>query len=495
MSKILMRIIVLVCALFSNALGMEVPLRFHKVVILGGGMAGLSAAHALAKKGIIPALYEGRDRLGGRVNTHYFNPEKTAFFEEGGTFIDADHKATQALTTEFKVELVKHGFGTRKISIFNDHHSMSSQALLAECIALKEALLHIQADLNVNYKDYLEYKGAQWYWKPLKHYVDQSNINAFGKGLLKALMESSEGIPFEDCPVTDVHGYIDDISEYIELFSHQASWWKPNKAVELFGGYHYTVRAGMSSFVQKIEASLRAKQVPIHLHQKLTRIHKAAGKYTLTFDHGEQIEAEYVIMTLPFSTLRDVKMDPEVISDFNPVTEAAIRTLAYGTNSKIGVQISAPQNLSAQMLYYVNTASSITGWPGENALTLFVSAHEGRALNEQQTIAIFKRESPNVVAQYPTMHFVGAPLFKNWSQDPFSKGSYSAVTTDSPHDFTQESPTHKGWRLFAEPANHNRFIFAGEHTQMKASGHIEGAVQSGISAASILTASITKEKT
>lgn len=47
------------------------------VVIVGAGLSGLTAAHELSKVGIKIPLYEGRDRVGGRVSTHYFNEKKT----------------------------------------------------------------------------------------------------------------------------------------------------------------------------------------------------------------------------------------------------------------------------------------------------------------------------------------------------------------------------------------------------------------------------------
>jgi len=56
------------------------PVQEEDIVIVGGGMSGLTTAYALQKLGIKSALYEGRDRLGGRTHTHYFNDNKTAFY-------------------------------------------------------------------------------------------------------------------------------------------------------------------------------------------------------------------------------------------------------------------------------------------------------------------------------------------------------------------------------------------------------------------------------
>ena len=37
-----------------------------RVVVIGGGLAGLSAAHELRNRGIRPVVFEASDRLGGR---------------------------------------------------------------------------------------------------------------------------------------------------------------------------------------------------------------------------------------------------------------------------------------------------------------------------------------------------------------------------------------------------------------------------------------------
>ena len=41
----------------------------HSIVIIGAGVAGLSAARALADRGLQPIVLEGRERIGGRIWT------------------------------------------------------------------------------------------------------------------------------------------------------------------------------------------------------------------------------------------------------------------------------------------------------------------------------------------------------------------------------------------------------------------------------------------
>jgi monoamine oxidase len=73
------------------SLSIHTHLCAERIAILGGGLSGLTAAYELVKNDVHNAheivIFEGRDRLGGRVHTHYFDEGQNSFYEEGGTFI------------------------------------------------------------------------------------------------------------------------------------------------------------------------------------------------------------------------------------------------------------------------------------------------------------------------------------------------------------------------------------------------------------------------
>ncbi|KAJ6602349.1 hypothetical protein B0H10DRAFT_661175 [Mycena sp. CBHHK59/15] len=53
------------------------------VGIVGGGIAGLYAALLLQREGHLVRIFEGTDRTGGRVHTHYFSQEANQYYEAG----------------------------------------------------------------------------------------------------------------------------------------------------------------------------------------------------------------------------------------------------------------------------------------------------------------------------------------------------------------------------------------------------------------------------
>jgi hypothetical protein len=76
-----------------------------RVVIVGAGLAGLCAAHALRQAGIRATVYEGSPRVGARCWTESRAFAAGQIAERGGELIDTPHVAIRALATQFGLEL------------------------------------------------------------------------------------------------------------------------------------------------------------------------------------------------------------------------------------------------------------------------------------------------------------------------------------------------------------------------------------------------------
>ena len=76
-----------------------------RIVIVGAGLAGLSCAYRLQRRGVSSAVYEAnRERIGGRCWTaRDFAQGQTA--EHGGEFIDSRHRRLRTLAKGFGFEL------------------------------------------------------------------------------------------------------------------------------------------------------------------------------------------------------------------------------------------------------------------------------------------------------------------------------------------------------------------------------------------------------
>ena len=75
-----------------------------KIAIIGGGVAGLTAAYRLQQNDAKPVLFEASNRWGGRMFTQP-NFYQGMFCELGGELVDSNHKALQTLCNELGIEI------------------------------------------------------------------------------------------------------------------------------------------------------------------------------------------------------------------------------------------------------------------------------------------------------------------------------------------------------------------------------------------------------
>ena len=85
----------------------------NRVVVLGAGLAGLSAAYRLMQHGYEVTVLEAQDRPGGRVQTARAGLARGGHAELGAVRIFETHEHTQKWVKAFGLELVPYDGGTR----------------------------------------------------------------------------------------------------------------------------------------------------------------------------------------------------------------------------------------------------------------------------------------------------------------------------------------------------------------------------------------------
>jgi monoamine oxidase len=74
-----------------------------QVVVVGAGLAGLSASRALSESGVDVTVLEARDRVGGRVLNHHFADGTVV--EVGGQWVGPTQDHVLGLISELGLEL------------------------------------------------------------------------------------------------------------------------------------------------------------------------------------------------------------------------------------------------------------------------------------------------------------------------------------------------------------------------------------------------------
>jgi len=97
-------------AAHNSRVGASLPGKKHHCIVIGGGLAGLSAAYRLSKRKWNVTVLEASARLGGRVWSYRFPQNRHLVCELGGEWIGADHCAMRRLAAEFNLDLLKHEY-------------------------------------------------------------------------------------------------------------------------------------------------------------------------------------------------------------------------------------------------------------------------------------------------------------------------------------------------------------------------------------------------
>ncbi len=81
------------------------------IVIIGGGLCGLTLAYRLHKLGLTPMILEARNRLGGRIHTT--GGDGVVAIDMGATWLGRKHMELVALLKELKIEMHEQYMGER----------------------------------------------------------------------------------------------------------------------------------------------------------------------------------------------------------------------------------------------------------------------------------------------------------------------------------------------------------------------------------------------
>src|SRR5215467_328323 len=83
--------------------GESLATRQPRIVIVGGGIAGLNAALTLQDAGLTATIYEASNRIGGRMHSDAKSWENDQVTEHYGELIDATHKTILSLAKRFNI--------------------------------------------------------------------------------------------------------------------------------------------------------------------------------------------------------------------------------------------------------------------------------------------------------------------------------------------------------------------------------------------------------
>lgn len=425
----------------------------RRVAVIGGGLAGLTAARDLAMRGADVHVIEARKRLGGRVWTVIDKEFSDVPLEMGGEFIDGDHAEIRALCHDLRLTLtpiLKDGFGLAldangRVQIVTGQRQVWSDykaALTTEADALRAADCDrhstvAQLIARHSLHDLLRARGASRevlaFAQSLRCFflADSDQLSAL-VGVELAMQGKSPG----DVTMSRIKGGNDRL---VHALSKQRG-----------------VKISLESIVTRIE----------HDDQEVRVIVADGSK------RGALIKADYLVMAVPATVARTLDISPALPASLRrawqaliagPATKAHVR-FDKGWWRKPGRPRAFGSNLDSGALWEHSGT-------GPACLTMLAG---GRASAELR--GLLEEGGPQRVIR--RLSWLGEPEeardFRSisWEFDPYARGGYSAFGTD----FRPE------WRAELSRAI-GRVTFAGDHTSAKWQGYMNGAVESGQRAA------------
>ena len=434
-----------------------------KIAIIGGGIAGLTAAHYLNKAGFKPTIYEAAKRTGGRMMSATGFLAEGITTELGGEFIDSSHKDMLDLCKEFnlglldmqapdevKKNLIKHDF-------YFDNHRITEKSLIE---AIKPYLPIIKKDADLvatrNYKNPALIALDKL---SLDEYLQKIGISGWLYELIRISYTSEMGLE------SDVQNCL----AFISLLDGNCE-----NGFDIYGesDERYKVIGGNQKIVDALAKTLEAQ---IEREYHLETLTEKGMEYKLNFQNGKEIYVDFVLMTIPFSLLREVKMSV----DMSPKKAKCIKELSYGTNSKMFLGMNKRIWRDQGFSGYVLSDLVHNGWDssqmqndnmGAGAYSVFFGGKMGKDLNDSQVEGYLNKLNQI----YPTIkeQFNGKKGIFNWGNSPYAKGSYACMTVGQMTAFGG---------VEVEPINN--ILFAGEHCSKDSQGYMNGGAETGRKAA------------
>ncbi len=456
----------------------------QSIAIVGGGVAGLTAAYRLQEAGAKPVLFEASSRWGGRMFTVY-DFYKGMFCELGGLFVDTGHEDLITLAKELGVEMQKlagEGEGEDLYYFGGAFHTPND---MIDAAKQTGAFAPIAEKIGADAEQLLD---KDENWTEFAHELDKKSLKAY----LDELRGKAEDWALDLLGVAYVgeYGLETEDQSCLNLVDFIAT--EMDQPFRIFGESDeaFRIKGGSSALIKALTTALEGK-ADMRLGHALTALGTKDGKIELTLAGPDGARTESVdaaIITVPFTKLREVKGLESL--DLGEEKMKCIQELGYGTNAKVingttsrvwrskEAGLPAPSNgafyadVGFQTLWEESRAQ-----PGETGIiTNFLGGKAGLA-DENAALETFRAGLAKMSPKMAESLDKPAVATFFWARYPFTLGSYAGA---KPGQYTTLL------ELGAEPALDGKLQFAGEHTSVDFLGYMNGGVESGNRAAAAL---------
>jgi monoamine oxidase len=449
------------------------------VLIVGAGIAGLTAAYRLRQHGVPVRVIEAQQRVGGRMYSLRDAFADGQLCELGGELIDTGHSSIRSLAGELGIELDD----LRKMDAGYDADVWwvgGARRSITEVItALAPVAARLDADRAAWPEEfdptYRNPSGAQSLDRmTIAAWLDGAGASGWIRELLDVAFTTEYGMALDEQSALNMLTMLTMHGDSLEMYGASDERFHVHEGND-------TIPLTLARYLgDAIETGTVLESVS----------QRGDGRFTCSLRRGSSSSdaaASHLLLAIPFTTLRNVRLDLPLPA----AKRRAIEELGYGKNAKLMVGFSE----RVWRTRYRSNGSVMTSLPfqttwetsrgqsgGAGIITNFTGgAHAlelGRGTAEDQgrlMVADFDRVFPGAQAAHVGMKSVRF----HWPSFPWTLGSYAGYL---PGQWTSIRGAE------GEPVG--RLYFAGEHCSLPAQGFMEGGCETGETAAKAILASL-----
>jgi monoamine oxidase len=467
-----------------------------RIAIVGGGIAGLTAALTLADKGYASTVYEASDRVGGRMHSDtsgYFAGSQVAEF--CGELIDTGHVTIRHLAQRFGLGtvdlLAAEPKGTEDTYWFLGGYYSKDQAdkdfqpihntLQGQVHAAGYPTTYLShTDAGVMFDQMSIY---EW----IERYVDGGHASRMGR-LLDAAYNIEYGAETRDQAALNL----------IYLLGFQAA--PGNFLIYGKSDERFHISGGNERLPQAIAGYLGSRSVNLGWAMQSIRAN-SDGTVSISFatpGRTQTVTADHAILTLPFAVLRTLDYSG---AGFDTRKKTAITQLGAGRNAKLQLQFRTRYwNAQGSNGNIYTDLGLQSGWdvtraqPGATGILVDYSGGNiaggykpsspySNASQSSQVTGYAKQFLAQLEVVYPgiTAQWNGKATLSTPFRDPNLNLAYSYWRCGQYVAFS-------GY----EGAQQGNIYFGGEHTSQDFQGYMEGGASEGARAANEVLAALKK---
>lgn len=450
-------------------------------VVVGAGLAGLTAAKGLVDDGFSVCVLEARDRVGGRTFNHEFTEGNAAgvVVELGGQWLGPTQKRVLALAEELGIELFETYVSGESASIVNgdrrpfaadDHNRGYTGEALEDLIRTRTELDEMATEVPLE-EPWAAPKALEWDAQTFDSWVEANCRNDEIKGFWRALVPG-----VFSCQTTEL-----SLLHYL-FYTHAGGGLSPMITVD--GGADESRVVGGSQAIANVLAERLGDAV--RLSSPVTAIEHSDEGVRVSYDGGA-VSAARAIVAVPTPLAGRLRYSPPLPSVRDQLTQA----VQMGSVIKFQIAYATPFWRQAGL-------SGLTSWrggdrpllvvfdnsPQDSRCGVIVGFFEGWQARKHAPLSMEERKRV-VVEELEQAFGAGARepvdyVDLDWMAEEWTRGCYGGRFT--PGAWTGLGPALR------EPIG--SLHWAGTETSPIWNGYMDGAVRSGERAAAEVSAAI-----